>query len=58
MHNLELLAQAAYEAYRQTVGGRSAITGDELPTWAQQRPDIREAWRAAADAVIMLASQG
>jgi hypothetical protein len=54
MPDLELLGRAAYMAYCQCFDGRSAITGEPLPTWEDQRPDIREAWRAAADAVLML----
>lgn len=54
MPDLELFGRAAYEAYCQCTGGRSAVTGAELPTWDNQRPDIREAWRAAADAVLMM----
>jgi hypothetical protein len=30
------------------------VSGDLLPTWDGQRPDIREAWRAAADAAVMI----
>lgn len=56
LRRLELLGRGAYEAYCQSVGGKSAITGDPLPAWEDQRPEIREAWRAAADAVVMLRS--
>lgn len=51
---IDLRGQAAYEAYCAAVGGRSAVSGDLLPTWDGQRPDIREAWRAAADAAVMV----
>lgn len=51
---VDLRGRAAYEAYCHAVGGRSAISGEELPTWDGQRPDIREAWRAAADAAAMI----
>lgn len=43
--------QVAYEAYSVAVGGASAVTGTVLPSWDGQRPDIREAWEVAADAV-------
>jgi hypothetical protein len=43
--------QIAYEAYSEAVGGASAVTGTVLPSWDGQRPDIREAWEVAADAV-------
>jgi hypothetical protein len=56
--DIELLGRAAYTAYCQTTGGRSAVTGDVLPAWEDQSPIIREAWRAAADAVVMLAGIG
>lgn len=47
----DALGRAAYNAYCASVGGRSAISGDRLPTWDEQREDIRVAWRRAADAV-------
>jgi hypothetical protein len=47
------LGSVAYAAYRVAVGGRSAITGELLPTWDGQDPEIRAAWRAAADGVRM-----
>lgn len=55
---LELLGKAAYLAYRESVGGISAISGDPLPMWEQCPPVVREGWRAAADAVLMMASLG
>jgi len=51
---VDLRGRAAYEAYRACFGGRSAVSGDPLPDWDGQRPDIREAWRAAADAAVMI----
>lgn len=47
------LGQVAYEAYCVAVGGRSAITGELLPSWNGQDPEVRAAWRAAADGVRM-----
>lgn len=38
----------------QSCGGLS-VHGDKLPDWAGQKPAIREHWRAAADAVLILA---
>lgn len=52
------LGKAAYLAYCQTTGGKSAVTGAPLPTWEGQAEAIREAWRAAADAVRMLVEIG
>jgi hypothetical protein len=40
--------RAAYEAYCAQFDNRSAITGEPLPTFAEQRPDIQDAWVAAA----------
>lgn len=55
------LAGIAYEAYRQSVGGKS-FTGDDLPHWRETKvlssgvraiPDnIRQAWRDAVTAVV------
>lgn len=47
----------AFDAYRETVSGLSAITGEPLPTWEELRvnPDralIIEAWEQAARAVL------
>lgn len=50
----EDFGEIAYETYRDAVGGRSAITGEPLPTWQQQlvqRPGVAEAWVAVAQAV-------
>lgn len=51
---VDLRGRAAYEAYCACFGNRSAVSGEELPSWDEQRPDIREAWRAAADAAVMV----
>ncbi|MGH3220025.1 MAG: hypothetical protein ACRDPY_15195 [Streptosporangiaceae bacterium] len=42
--------QAAYEAYVASCGGKS-IRGEDLPAWADQSPEIRAHWEAAAEAV-------
>jgi hypothetical protein len=47
------MGRAAYEAYVVSCGGRS-VRGEPLPPWERQAPEIREHWRAAADAVLML----
>lgn len=44
--------QAAYQAYCASTGWRSAVSGDPLPSWADQRPAIRQAWTHAAGAAI------
>jgi hypothetical protein len=48
------MGRTAYEAYVASCGGRS-VRGEPLPSWPRQQPEIREHWRAAADAVLMLA---
>jgi len=46
------LGKLAYDAYRSTTGGHSAVTGDPLPEWQDLPSDaIRDAWIAAAEAV-------
>jgi len=48
------MGRVAYEAYYQACDGRS-VHGEQLPSWTGQAPAIRENWRAAADAVLILA---
>lgn len=45
------LGQIAYEAYCETTGWKSAVSGAPLPQWTEQAPKISEAWEAAARAV-------
>jgi hypothetical protein len=45
------LGQVAYEAYSDAAGGRSLISGLELPEWHDLTDDLQTAWRAAASAV-------
>jgi len=42
--------RAAYEAYAMCGDGKSLISGAALPEWDELRPEIREAWDAAARA--------
>ena len=44
-------AAIAYLSYRQYTGGVSLATGQALPEWHELRPDIQNAWHAAAAAV-------
>ena len=44
-------AAMAYLSYRQHTGGVSLATGQALPEWHELRPDIQNAWNAAAAAV-------
>jgi hypothetical protein len=50
---LEQASKAAYEAYGVNTGGKSLITGEDLPEWDRLRGVIRIAWRAAAIAAIV-----
>ena len=52
MNGADMLSRIAYMAYRRHTGGKSLVTGAELPEWEQIDPRIREAWCAALDAVI------
>ena len=51
---VDLRGRAAYKAYFDAVGGRSVVSGDPLPFWDQMESNTREAWRAAADAAVMI----
>lgn len=46
------LGKVAYEAYLEACGGRSLVSGDELPDWDGQSEVIRYAWNHVADAVL------
>jgi hypothetical protein len=46
------LGRVAYEAYSASTGGTSAVTGAVLPDWSVTTVRIREAWNAAAEAVV------
>ncbi len=43
--------QVAYEAYSEHSGGKSLISGAELPSWDLLSSEIRAAWEASAKAV-------
>jgi hypothetical protein len=45
------LGETAYSGYFVACGGKSLISGAELPSWDEQAPEIRTAWESAADAV-------
>jgi hypothetical protein len=45
-------AEIAYEAYRAHTGGVSLISGALIPVFGALKPEIQEAWEAAARAVI------
>jgi len=47
MLELEKISRAGYRAYVKSCGGKS-VHGEILPTWEEQRQEIRAHWRAAA----------
>lgn len=44
--------QLAYDAYVRQAGGVSLVSGEPLPGWLDQEPEIQECWRAAAVAIV------
>lgn len=50
--NTKEYAEIAYNAYRAHTGGVSLISGDKLPDFDQLKPQIQDAWEAAAFAVV------
>jgi len=48
------VGQALYEAYSKHTGGKSLATGDALPQWDGLKPQIQEAWKAAAGVTITI----
>ena len=51
MNQDENYGQSAYETYCETRGWKS-FDGKPLPQWRQQSEALREAWIAAAGAVL------
>lgn len=45
------LAQIAYEVYAEHQNWKN-VRGEQIPTWAEQRVDIKGAWIAAISAVL------
>lgn len=45
----ETYGQHAYERYIYATGGKSLVSGAELPPFASLSPEIRKAWVAAAN---------
>jgi len=53
------MAQVGYESYVAYTGNKSAVTGDDLPTWEQLPGGVVNAWFAAADGMTkFLANMG
>jgi hypothetical protein len=44
--------QVGYEAYAKKAGWYSLITSSPLPEWAAVDQDVKDAWEAAAAAVL------
>ena len=44
--------RVAYVAYLKSSGGKSLVSGAELPPWADLPEAIRNAWESAAEAAI------
>lgn len=44
--------QIAYDAYKERAQGRSLVSGKPLPEWERQSGWIKDAWEAAAQAVM------
>jgi len=42
------MARAGYEGYAAYTGNKSAVTGDDLPTWNNLPGQVCNAWFAAA----------
>lgn len=42
----------AYNAYFRYSQGKSLVSGAQLPTFDEQKEEIKKAWEAAAEAVI------
>lgn len=49
--------EVAYRAYCKFSNGKSLVTREQLPTWDQLSNIIREAWDAAAAAVLANAKE-
>lgn len=48
---MNTLGQVAYEAYCDSTGWKSAVSGAQLPAWDDQADKIKAAWEAAGDAI-------
>jgi hypothetical protein len=52
------LGRAAYDAYCMQTGGRSLVSGDDLPSWDTLDSKYHDAWITAARAVENLVTYG
>ena len=46
------LEEVAYNAYCESTGGKSAVTGDKLPEFQATRESVQVAWKHSTIAVI------
>lgn len=46
------MGETAYNAYRDYTGGKSLVSGQPIPEWANLPTVIQSAWNAAAAAVL------
>ena len=55
-----MAARRGYENYCKYTGGKSAVTGDLLPSWDNLPGNIVNAWFAAANGIVdfMSVNQG
>ena len=49
-----LWARIAYEGYREHSKGKSLVTGEAIPEFDRLPGTIKDAWRAAAEAIILM----
>lgn len=49
LNNVDAPARAAYERYLHASGGKSLVSGAELPGWDALSVEIKAAWMAAVD---------
>ena len=48
---MRLYGQIGYEAYCKKTGWKSLATGKDLPKWKELKPEIKEAWLVAGNAI-------
>ena len=46
------IGEIGYEAYRQFTGGKSLVSGQDIPEFAKLSAAIKNAWEAAADHIV------
>ncbi|MBF0260414.1 MAG: hypothetical protein HQL97_01080 [Magnetococcales bacterium] len=46
-------AKRGYDGYCDYTDWKSLVTGDRLPAWEGLKPSIKNAWYAAAEAILI-----